>query len=77
MTALLSGVVVVLVVCHTPKTVINIYECYQVNSVRKIIFQGKMGDIIDHYSLSTLITLRKTGYIIGSLEVFVGFAPDE
>ena len=30
MTALLSGVVVVLVVCHTPKTVINIYECYQV-----------------------------------------------
>ena len=31
MTALLSGVVVVLVVCHTPKTVINLYECYQVN----------------------------------------------
>ena len=66
MTALLSGVVVVLVVCHTPKTVINIYECYQVNNVRKIFFQGD----IDHYSLSTLLTLRKTGYIIGSLEVF-------
>ena len=32
MTALLSGVVVVLVVCHTPKTVINLYECYQVNT---------------------------------------------
>ena len=31
MTALLSGVVIVLIVCHTPKTVINIYECYQVN----------------------------------------------
>ena len=31
MTALLSGVVVVLVVCHTPKTIINIYECYQVH----------------------------------------------
>ena len=76
MTALLSGVVVVLVVCHTPKTVINIYECYQVNNVRKIFFQGKLGDI-DHYSLSTLLTLRKTGYIIGFLEVFVGFAPDE
>ena len=30
MIALLSGVVVVLIVCHTPKAVINIYECYQV-----------------------------------------------
>ena len=40
MTALLSGVVVVLVVCHTPKTVINIYECYQVSNVWKIFFQG-------------------------------------
>ena len=78
MTALLSGVVVVLVVCHTPKTVINIYECYQVNNVRKIflILPGLTGRY-DHYSLSTLLTLRKTGYIIGSLEVFVGFAPDE
>ena len=30
MIALLSGVVVVLIVCHTPKAVINIYESYQV-----------------------------------------------
>ena len=30
MIALLTGIVVVLVVCHTPKTVIDIYECYQV-----------------------------------------------
>jgi hypothetical protein len=30
MTALLSGVVLVLIVCHTPKAVINIYESYQV-----------------------------------------------
>jgi len=29
MTALLSGVVVVLIICHTPKTVVNMYECYQ------------------------------------------------
>jgi len=29
MIALLTGIVVVLVVCHTPKTVIDIYECYQ------------------------------------------------
>ena len=33
MIALLSGVVVVLIVCHTPKTVINIYESYQVGIV--------------------------------------------
>ena len=32
MIALLSGVVVVLIVCHTPKAVINIYESYQVSA---------------------------------------------
>ena len=32
MTALLTGIVVVLVVCHTPKAIINIYECYQVTN---------------------------------------------
>ena len=31
MIALLSGVVMVLIVCHLPKTIINIYESYQVN----------------------------------------------
>ena len=30
MTALLSGIVVVLIICHLPKTVVNMYECYQV-----------------------------------------------
>ncbi len=30
MTALLSGVVLVLVLCHTPKTIVNSYESYQV-----------------------------------------------
>eukprot|EP00092_Neocalanus_flemingeri_P024640 GFUD01026725.1.p1 GENE.GFUD01026725.1~~GFUD01026725.1.p1 ORF type:complete len:407 (+),score=101.90 GFUD01026725.1:197-1417(+) len=30
MTALLSGIVLVLVICHTPKTFINLYESYQV-----------------------------------------------
>ena len=33
MIALLSGVVMVLIVCHLPKTVINIYESYQVNCI--------------------------------------------
>jgi len=32
MTALLSGVVVVLILCHTPKTIINMYESYQVRN---------------------------------------------
>ena len=32
MTALLTGIVLVLVICHSPKAVINIYECYQVNT---------------------------------------------
>ena len=31
MTALLSGVVLVMVLCHTPKTIINAYESYQVS----------------------------------------------
>ena len=30
MTALLSGVVLVLILCHTPKTIVNTYESYQV-----------------------------------------------
>ena len=32
MTALLTGVVMMLVVCHTPKAVMNIYESYQVEA---------------------------------------------
>ena len=30
MSVLLTGIVVVQIVCHTPKTIINCYECYQV-----------------------------------------------
>ena len=30
MTALLTGIVVVLVICHLPKAIMNVYECYQV-----------------------------------------------
>ena len=37
MIALLSGVVVVLIVCHTPKAVINIYESYQVTMYYAVI----------------------------------------
>ena len=33
MTALLTGVVVVLVVCHFPKAIMNVYECYQVINI--------------------------------------------
>ena len=33
MTALLTGIVVVLVVCHLPKAIMNVYECYQVEMV--------------------------------------------
>ena len=36
MVALLTGVVVVLVVCHTPKTFINLYESYH------MLYYGKM-----------------------------------
>ena len=32
MTALLTGVVLVLIICHTPKTIINVYESYQVKA---------------------------------------------
>ena len=51
MTALLSGVVMVLVVCHTPRTVINIYECYQVNNLKGFSYRvrknSKRGYAID------------------------------
>ena len=30
MTALLTGIVLVQIVCHTPRTIINVYESYQV-----------------------------------------------
>ena len=33
MTALLTGIVVVLVVCHLPKAIMNVYECYQVETM--------------------------------------------
>ena len=39
MIALLSGVVVVVIVCHTPKAVINMYESYQVYFVSFISAQ--------------------------------------
>ena len=32
MTALLTGIVLVLIICHTPKTIINLYESYQVRA---------------------------------------------
>jgi hypothetical protein len=35
MTALLSGVVVLLIVCHLPKTIINMYESYQVSVLKR------------------------------------------
>ena len=31
MSALLTGIVVVLVICHSPKTIINMLESYQVD----------------------------------------------
>ena len=31
MSALLTGIVVVLVICHTPKTFVNLFESYQVS----------------------------------------------
>jgi hypothetical protein len=44
MTALLTGVVMVMVVCHTPKVVMNIYECYMVCAavVTEIVFSSSI-----------------------------------
>ena len=47
MTALLTGIVLVLVICHSPKAVINIYECYQVNtdsSGSGFVFEAQIED---------------------------------
>ena len=38
MTALLTGIVVVLVICHLPKAIMNVYECYQVEMVIVMTF---------------------------------------
>ena len=37
MSALLTGIVVVLVICHSPKTVINMLESYQVDNHARLL----------------------------------------
>jgi hypothetical protein len=44
MTALLSGVVLVLVLCHTPKTIVNTYESYQVK--RMVVNQSQICSLL-------------------------------
>ena len=52
MTALLSGIVLILVICHSPKIIINLYESYQVchskfihtseTNICKVILYGEL-----------------------------------
>ena len=52
MTGLLTGVVLVLIICHTPKTIINVYESYQVDTLCR-------GDIIGNGELESISFLYK------------------
>jgi len=46
MIALLSGIVIVLVICHSPKTIINIYECYQMIVYGSLKYKPLWGRIL-------------------------------
>ena len=54
MSGLLTGVVVVLVVCHTPKTIINLSECYNllILGQKKEPFWGQIVIKISHLLLA-------------------------
>ena len=63
MVALLTGVVVVLVVCHTPKTIINLYECYHILHYGKVAVEPLWSKIVIKLS-HFLLTLSSALNII-------------
>ena len=63
MVALLTGVVVVLVICHTPKTIINLYECYHILHYGKVAVEPLWSKIVIKLS-HFLLTLSSALNII-------------
>jgi len=63
MSGLLTGVVVVLVVCHTPKTFINLFESYHMLRHGKLLHEPLWGKIVIKFS-HLLLTLSSAVNII-------------
>merc|ERR1711872_98221 len=66
MTALLSGVVLVLILCHTPKTIINCYESYQMLMWGDLKFTPLWGKVIIQLSHLLLTVSSAVNIIIYS-----------
>ena len=69
MVALLTGVVVVLVVCHTPKTFINLYESYHMLRYGKMTAEPLWSKIIIKLSHLLLSLSSAVNIIIYSAKV--------
>ena len=69
MVALLTGVVVVLVVCHTPKTFINLYESYHMLRYGKMTAEPLWSKIIIKLSHLLLSLSSALNIIIYSAKV--------
>lgn len=70
MTALLSGVVLVLVVCHTPKTFINLYESYQMVQFGELQYEPLWGRILIKCSHLLLTLSSAVNIVIYSFKDF-------
>jgi len=70
MIALLSGIVVVLIVCHTPKTVINIYESYQMIVYGSLRYEPLWGKVLIKLSHLLLCLSSAVNIIIYSYKDF-------
>merc|ERR1719300_1738637 len=70
MIALLSGIVLVLIVCHSPKTVINIYECYQMIVYGALRYEPLWGKILIKISHLLLCLSSAVNIIIYSYKDF-------
>jgi len=63
MSALLTGVVIVMVVCHTPKTLVNLHESYQMLSYGQLPHEPLWGRIMIKFS-HLLLTLSSAVNIL-------------
>ena len=69
MSGLLTGVVVVLVVCHTPKTFINLFESYHMLRYGKLLEDPLWGKIVIKFSHLLLTLSSAVNIIIYSYKV--------
>ena len=62
MTALLTGIVVVLVICHLPKAIMNVYECYQVETMMMMMMMMMKAimNVYECYQVEMMIVMMMT-----------------